>query len=357
MRDTGDLAGGAGGGGDLAPSASVAAVAPTEAPIEALTSLGGPQASAASGAAGAFDASGGGGLFAVVIPASNEEGYLGACLDALLASDAAAGPVGILVAANGCRDGTVTVARARAAAAAARGWRLVALDIARGHKTNALNLADAALDGLEEGGAAEGAGKGVFGPPPAFRAYLDADVVVEPALIGQLRAALARPGPAWAAGQLHVPRARSPVTRAYARIWTRLPFMTHAQGAPGAGFYAVNAAGRGRWGAYPDMIADDLYVRLHFAPRERLAVPAGYAWPMIEGFSQLVRVRRRQNAGVDDLMRRWPELLANEDKPRLGARGLLGLVLSRPADAAVYGAVSATVRVTRKTRQAWDRGR
>ncbi len=284
-------------------------------------------------------------VFAVIIPASNEEGYLGACLDALLASDAAAGPVGILVAANGCRDGTVAVARARTAAAEARGWRLVALDIAEGHKTNALNRADAALDG------------GLFGSLPAFRAYLDADVIVAPALIGQLRAALDRPGPAWAAGRLEVPRARSRVTRAYARIWTRLPFMTHAQGAPGAGFYGVNAAGRGRWGAYPDMIADDLYVRLHFAPHERFAAPAGYSWPMIEGFSHLVRVRRRQNAGVDDLKRRWPELLANEDKPRLGPLGLLRLALRRPGDLAVYGAVSAAVRATRKSRQSWDRGR
>lgn len=330
---------------------------------------------------GGMGAGAGAGVFAVVIPASNEEGYLGACLDALLASDAAAGPVGILVAANGCRDGTVAVARARAAAAAARGWRIVALDIPEGHKTNAINRADAALDaGLfgdvsgdlsgeadgeasrkadrEASDAPSGGGPGeTFKAPPAFRAYLDADVAVEPALIGQLRAALDRPGPAWAAGRLHVPPARSPVTRAYARVWTRLPFMTHTQGAPGAGFYAVNAAGRTRWGAYPDMIADDLYVRLHFAPAERVAVPAGYSWPMIEGFSPLVRVRRRQNAGVDDLMRRWPELLANEDKPRLDLGGLLGLALRRPADLAVYGAVSATVRLTRTSRQAWDRGR
>ena len=31
-------------------------------------------------------------LLAVIVPASNEEGYLGPCLDALLASDAAAAP-------------------------------------------------------------------------------------------------------------------------------------------------------------------------------------------------------------------------------------------------------------------------
>lgn len=282
-------------------------------------------------------------LLAVIVPASNEEGYLGPCLDALLASDAAAGPLGIVVAANGCRDRTVSVARDRIPAAEARGWRLLVLDIPEGHKTGALNRADAALD------------EGALGAAPAFRAYLDADILLDPALIGQLRATLTRPEPAYASGRLRVAPARSPATRAYARIWSQLPFMT--QGVTGAGFYAVNAAGRRRWGAYPDLIADDIYVRLMFAPQERLGVPAPYFWPMAEGFSRLVRVRRRQNAGVDDLARRWPELLANEDKPPLGLGGLLGLALRHPADLAVYAAVAATVRLTRRRRQDWSRGR
>jgi glycosyltransferase involved in cell wall biosynthesis len=283
------------------------------------------------------------GLLAVVIPASNEEAYLGACLDALLASDAAAGPVGLVVAANGCRDGTAAVARARAGAAAARGWRLETLEIAEGGKANALNRADAAL------------AQGALGAAPALRAYLDADVVVDPALLGQLRAALDRPAAAYASGALRVAPARSRATRAYARVWTRLPFMT--RGVPGAGLFAVNAAGRARWGDFPDIISDDTYVRLLFTPEERIGVPAPYLWPMAEGFARLVRVRRRQNAGVEEIARRWPALMANEGKPRLGPGRLAGLVARRPADWAVYLGVAAAVRLTRRARQDWTRGR
>lgn len=338
-------------------------------------------------------------FFAVVIPASNEEGYIGACLDALLASDAAAGRVGIVVAANGCRDATVAAAMARRPAAEARGWRLVVLDIPEGHKTGAINRADAAIDAGAFDAAPEPAGREAgpetagpatadpatagldtpgpktagpetgpetdpeaargasleTSPAPGLRAYLDADILLDPAMLGQLRAILDRPAPAYASGRLQVAPAQSRATRAYARVWSRLPFMTG--GVTGAGFYAVNAAGRRRWGQYPDLIADDIYVRLMFAPSERLGVPAAYSWPMAEGFSRLVRVRRRQNAGVDDIGRRWPELLVNENKSRLGLGGLFGLALRRPADLAVYAAVAAAVRLTRRERQDWSRGR
>lgn len=283
------------------------------------------------------------GLLAVVIPASNEEAYLGTCLDALITSDAAAGPVGVLVAANGCRDGTVAVARTRAEAAAARGWRLKVLEIAEGGKANALNRADAALVA------------GALGPVPAVRAYLDADVVVDPTLLGRLRAALDRPDPAYASGRLTVAPALSWATRAYARIWTRLPFM--AEGVPGAGLFAVNAAGRARWATFPDIISDDTYVRLQFAPSERIGVPAPYLWPMAEGFGCLVRVRRRQNAGVAEIARRWPAIMVNEGKPRLGLARFLDLAVRHPTDLAVYLAVSAAVWLTRRERQDWSRGR
>lgn len=283
------------------------------------------------------------GLLAVVIPANNEEAYIGACLDALLASDADVGRMGILVAANGCRDRTVDVARTRAPAALARGWAFTVLKIPEAGKPNALNRADAAL------------ASGVLGPPPAFQAYLDADVIVNTALLGQLRRALDRPQPAYASGALTVAPARSWATRAYSRVWTQLPFMV--RGVPGAGLFAVNAAGRARWGQFPEIISDDTYVRLLFTPEERIGVPAPYLWPMAEGFDQLVRVRRRQNAGVDEIARRWPALMANEGKPPLDLGGLAGLIARRPADFAVYAAVALAVRLTRRSRQDWTRGR
>ncbi len=226
--------------------------------------------------------------------------------------------------ANGCRDDTA--ARARAMADRARGWGLTVIERAEGGKPGALNAGDAAARG-------------------DLRAYLDADVTVSPPLMAALAAALAATLPRYATGRATVPRAASAWTRAYARLWQRLPFA--AGPAPGMGLFAVNAAGRARWGGFPNLISDDTFVRLHFAPQERVEVAATYAWPMVEGFGALVRVRRRQDAGVAELAALHPGLLAQEGKARLPPAAVLRLALSDPAAFAAYAAVSAAVRLGR----------
>ena len=271
----------------------------------------------------------------VIIPASNEEQYIDRCLAALLAQDAAAGVVQVVVAANGCHDRTVQGARRHADAFAARGWVLDVLDIAEGGKANALNRAEAV--------AQEGA-----------RVFLDADVICDPALLGQLRQALATEAPRYATGTLQVARAKSAVTRAYARLWTRLPFVQG--GAVGAGLFAVNPAGRARWGAFPAIISDDTFVRLNFAPEERIEVPARYHWPMIEGFSGLVRVRRRQDAGVTEVRRLYPALCAHESTARLTPARIARLFLTVPVGFITYALVHVAVRLGRHDKT-WTRGR
>jgi len=278
-------------------------------------------------------------MLSVIVPASNEEAWLPACLDALVAQTldpAACGGAEIIVSANACRDATVAVARARADAFAARGWEVRVIDSAEPGKPDALNRADAAARG-------------------DIRAYLDADVVADRDLLAQVVAALDTDAPRYASGRLRVAPARSWVTRRFAAIWQRLPFMT--EGVPGAGFFAVNAAGRARWGDFPPIISDDTFVRLLFAPGERIGVPAGYDWPMVEGFAGLVRVRRRQDAGVAEIARRWPELMANEGKPPLGAGGALRLACARPIGFAVYCTVLSAVRLGRGDDAGWTRGR
>ncbi len=271
-------------------------------------------------------------LISVIIPASNEAGYIGACLTALFAS----GPVGgeCIVVTNGCRDNTAEVARGFDDLAKASGWALTVLDLAQGSKPNALNHGD------------------LFASAP-LRAYLDADVLVSPHLIDELIAALAADQPIYATGTARIPRAKSAVTRAYARFWQRLPFAQSP--APGYGLFATNAAGRARWGDFPAIISDDTFVRLQFMPAERVQVAAHYDWPMIEGFAALTRVRRRQDAGVAEIDRLYPGLLAREGKPPLGKGHLIGLMLRDPLGFVTYAAVSLAVRLKRG--QGWTRGR
>lgn len=280
--------------------------------------------------------SGGAPVLSVIIAARNEAAYIGRCLGAVLAQDRiATGPAEVIVAANGCTDATAARAREMIPEFTARGWTLTVLELAKGGKLGAL-------------AAAEGAARG------RSLVYLDADVVCDPGLLAQLDDALATQAPRYATGRLVVSRADSPVTRAYARIWTRLPFVE--QGAVGAGLFAVNRAGRARWGDWPPIISDDTFARLQFTPDERIEVPAQYHWPMVEGFANLVRVRRRQDAGVDEVSRLYPQLRDNEGKAPLSKARLARLALTDPLGFAVYLAVHVAVR-TKPATADWTRGR
>ena len=280
----------------------------------------------------------------VILPANNEAGWLRPCLEAVLAQDAPAWPLRIVVSANACTDGTEEIARAMAPAFAGKGGELIVISSPEPGKLGALNRADHAVSAME---AEAGAGQGP-------RAYLDADVICDAALLGQIRAALATEAPRYATGTIAVTRATTAVTRAYAGIWTRLPFVE--DGAVGAGLFAVNPAGRARWGDFPDIISDDTFVRLNFTPAERIEVPARYHWPMVEGFARLVKVRRRQDAGVTQLRALYPSLMENEGKSRLTRGRLMRLALTRPMGFATYMAVHLAVRM-RGADAAWTRGR
>lgn len=272
---------------------------------------------------------------AVIIPANNEERYLGACLAALMAQDEAAGRLQVIVAANACTDRTEEIVQSLVPHAEARGWDLICDSHPRPGKAEALNRADRLVRA-----------------PNCI--YLDADIVCDPDMFGKLRAALARTEPTYATGRLVVAPARTWVTRAYGRLWSTLPFVTG--GATGAGLFAVNAEARRRWGVFPPIIADDTFVRLSFAPSERVEVTSSYTWPMVEGLRNLIRVRRRQDAGVEEVYRMFPALRSNEAKHSATFADIVRIGIREPIGFVVYALVRLMVRVQpRETR--WSRGR
>ena len=273
----------------------------------------------------------------VLIPASNEEALIGTCLRAVLDSDwPETAPFETIVISNGSRDGTTAAALAMRTAFAAKGLELRVLDREEGGKLLALNAGDRVARG-------------------AMRVYLDADVEVSPSLLQAIHAALDTHEPRYASGRLKLSEPRTWATRAYARIYAKVPFMRH--GVPGAGLFAVNAAGRMRWGSFPDIISDDTFVRLSFRPDERIGVDAPYTWPLVEGWKNLVRVRRRQNVGVDEIGQRYPDLLGNDDKPAFPISDKLRLAVKDPIGFAVYSGVAMAVRISGKGRSDWSRGR
>ncbi|RCW85069.1 glycosyltransferase [Paracoccus lutimaris] len=270
----------------------------------------------------------------ILIPAHDEADYIDACLETILAQDHA-GPAEIVLIANGCSDDTADRARAHAPAFAARGWVLRVEDLAQGGKIGALNHGDRCAS-------------------HGIRIYLDADIRMSPHLLSGLVRVLETEKPRYAGGKLVVAPARSPVSRAYARFWQKLPFV--ARGVTGAGLFAVNAAGRARWGDFPQVISDDTFVRLQFDENERFLVDAPYEWPLVEGFSPLVRVRRRQDQGVAEIARLYPELPQRQGQVRPDRRELMRLAARDPIGFAAYAAVALAVRTGRNT-QEWARGR
>lgn len=273
----------------------------------------------------------------VIIPANNEAGYIGPCLDALVQQTGLSGATAeIIVAANNCSDTTIHEAEDRRPALLDAGWALTVLDIETPGKLNALNTAEVEAQG-------------------DVLVYLDADVICEPAMMAALLDALDTDSPRYASGHLMVAKARSFITRRFAATWQRLPFMT--SNVQGAGLFAVNCAGRARWDAFPQIIADDAYVRLMFAPDERIKVDAVYHWPMVEGFRALVKVRRRQDAGVRELVLRYPEIMANESKPPMGLSDHWSIFRQGPLSYVVYVAVMVAVKASKRKPEGWTRGR
>lgn len=273
-------------------------------------------------------------MISVIIPAHNEGRLLGGCLQAVLASHRVAVPVEVIVVANGCTDDTCIVAEGFHTGFAAKGWRFEILNLPDGGKPGALNAGDAAAQ-------------------YATRVYLDADVTVAAAMMAALWAALDSDAPVYASGRVSI-TARGRVSRRYARLWARLPFM--AQGVPGCGLFAVNAAARARWGIFPQIISDDTFVRLLFTPAERHLVAERYDWPIAEGVRALVKVRRRQDAGVAEIARDFPQLLANDDKEPMRFGSVLWLALSDPMGFLTYADVALAVKFL-PAPKTWSRGR
>jgi glycosyltransferase involved in cell wall biosynthesis len=277
-----------------------------------------------------------GASISVIVPSNNEAGLIDRCLAALAESQLKGmGPVQVIVVANGCDDDTADRARVWAPRFDALGWDLQVLELAQGGKLAALNAGDA-----------------VARAP--IRAYLDADVTLDPGLMAQIIRLLDSDKPLYASGRVRIV-ARGWVARAYARIWRQVPFMRH--GVPGCGLFAVNTAGRARWDQFPDIISDDTFVRLSFAPQERLLAQAGYDWPIAEGMRALVRVRRRQDAGVDQIRETYPDLLVNEDSNHFPMRQKLDMALRAPVGFAIYSLVAIVSKRTRHRAQGWSRSR
>lgn len=239
-------------------------------------------------------------MISVIIPAHNEERVIARSLAAII-DGAEAGELDVLVICNGCSDKTAEVARAV-------GGPVRVIETEVPSKVNAINLGDAAATGFP-------------------RIYMDADVVMSAQSIRDLAQALGD-GP-WVAAAPAVETVFLPGSdwsvRAYYRFWMALPFVQ--EGMMAAGVYAVSQAGRRRWTTLPDVIADDGYFRLLFAPDERTEVRSAVSTVTAPAaFADLIRIKTRSRLGVSQLHARFPELFSKEKRTKRYGHAMLAIL-------------------------------
>ncbi|WP_116347783.1 hypothetical protein [Alkalilimnicola ehrlichii] len=148
--------------------------------------------------------------------------------------------------------------------------------------------------------------------------------------------------------------------RAYYRIWLALPYCR--QGMIGAGVYGLSKAGRARFSEFPNLIADDGYIRALFAESERGKVEGAYSVVRAPASLRwLMKIKVRSRLGQKELALKYPNLLTNEQKDYGGGlRQLLGKPLLWPAAVVyLYVAVGSRWRAQKQLKKLdgyqWDR--
>lgn len=212
----------------------------------------------------------------VIIPAHNESGVIGRCLDSLLRQ----GPldaVQVVVVANGCSDDTAE--RARAYSVDVPG--LTVIDRGQAGKVGALNAGDTVATRYP-------------------RIYLDADIELQDGALGPLVDALTTSEARVAAPRVDFrTESSSRSVQAYYDVFRVLPYAS--SDLVGLGVYGLSESGRSRFGRFPEVIADDLYVQRHFAPEERVITDLAFHVFAPLDLRSLLDVRTRVARGNTEL--------------------------------------------------------
>jgi len=225
----------------------------------------------------------------VVIPAHDEAQVIATCLQTLLA-DAERGEFEVVVVCNGCSDDTAAIARRTGRALGHPIW---VIELAEASKPAALRAGDLAASAFP-------------------RLYLDADSRCPTASARALSAALGRHRV-----ELSVParvldlRSASALARLYHRTWAGLPWVV--QQLAGRGAFAISLAGRGRFGPFPDVIADDRWATTRVpTERARIVDDAPVTVTPPGKLADVVRVRSRVFVGNETLDGRAHDATASQ---------------------------------------------
>lgn len=270
--------------------------------------------------------------FTIIIPAHNEATVIARCLETLLADAPETGQAQIIVAANGCTDRTVEIARETAPQA-------LVLDLPQGSKTKAMNAAHV---------------KARHFP----RIYLDADVRCSYATLSALAEMLRQPGVMAASPQLQMDLSRSnALIKAYYRVWLTQPYVKRDM--VGSGCFGLSQAGYEAIGDFPPITGDDIWVHSRFREGERRNIstdedgnPTFFTVSPPRRAIDQIRVETRRRLGNEEVLRIYPS-------PHFSGSNQAGdLRAALDEGASVFDvAVYLTIKVIARLRARWTKQR
>lgn len=221
-----------------------------------------------------------GAQYSVLIPVHNEATVLPTTVPALFASiqsDVAE----VVFVCNGCHDGSAALISQLC------GNRAMVVNLPNSGKTHAVNIGESYLKAF-----------------PRF--YIDADVTLCPDTLGQLRNCLGDEEVELVAPYVDYDTSKaSTLARYVSEIGQALP---HGKG---GGFHCVlgiTAAGRARWGLFPDIIGDDIFIEAMVPAEKRVILrsarvitrPPSRFWAWVFVRTRWIRGERQlSNMGID----------------------------------------------------------
>lgn len=223
----------------------------------------------------------------IIIPAHNEKSVIGNCLQNLIQLSETIEPE-IIVVCNGCRDNTAEIVRSF-------GDAVRCLKTETASKVNALNLGDEAASYF-----------------PRF--YLDADIRISIGDIWKVVSEMEKRNALAAAPRMQMDLSGSSwAVRSYYDVWCDLPYCR--AGMIGAGVYALSEEGRSFFPEFPNIIADDRYIRALFREDQRIGVSDAVSIISAPiNLKGLIKIKTRSRLGGYEFKLRFPELLNNETK-------------------------------------------
>jgi glycosyltransferase involved in cell wall biosynthesis len=258
----------------------------------------------------------------VIIPAHNEAALIGACLDTLLGGFQP-GELEVVAVCNGCTDGTAGAVRGS-------GYMVHVIELSSSSKPAALR-----------------AGEEIVKAFP--RMYLDADVLLSSISARKVLECLRRGQALAARPPIRYDTAHSaPSIRSYYRARSEMPAVMRSLW--GAGVYGLSEAGRARFGRYPDVVNEDLFVDQHFHSSEMQIVdcpPAVVRAP--RSSIDLLRILRRVYWGNSENRHQGDSGPVPTPTAISAVRDLARLTTAGPAkavDVLTYAAFAALARLT-----------